>query len=527
MKKLLAILLALALCVAALLSLSACGGDESSDCSDENSENINTETGGNNDEENAPGDDEGDENVAHTHTPGSAVMENKIPSTCTEDGSYEEVFYCTGCDYEISRALRTLRAGHDYSNYICIRCGDEIVPSEGLSFVSNGDGTCYVSGIGECKDLEIVIPSHSPRGDVVTGVGDNAFNNNQRIKNVYIPNSVKFIGESAFIGCYGLTEIIIPKGVEIIKHYAFLGCSFENVIISDSVTCIEDCAFSSCESLVNIEVDENNAFYRSTDGDLYTKDGKVLLQYAIGKSNDTFSIPFTVTEIRTNAFSYCSTLKKVKIPDNVTEIGVAAFSMCCSIESVEIGKGTMNIGEGAFAGCLALGEIDVSEDNRYYKTIDGDLYSKDEKLLLQYALGKEKRAFYIREGVTRIGAFAFGGEKELEFVYIADSLEEIGARAFTGCESLSHVVIKSGVKVIQNAAFDCCDSLASVYYEGTSEEWSNLTIIFDTTTNEDHYYGGNSYLTSATRYYYSEAEPTEEGNFWHYDAEGNVVVWEK
>ena len=30
---------------------------------------------------------------------------------------------------------------------------------EALNFTSNGNGTCYVSGIGTCKDTDIVIPS--------------------------------------------------------------------------------------------------------------------------------------------------------------------------------------------------------------------------------------------------------------------------------------------------------------------------------------------------------------------------------
>ena len=39
----------------------------------------------------------------------------------------------------------------------------------------NGDGTCYVSGIGNCKDTDIVIPTKSPEGYTVTAIGDWAF----------------------------------------------------------------------------------------------------------------------------------------------------------------------------------------------------------------------------------------------------------------------------------------------------------------------------------------------------------------
>ena len=47
--------------------------------------------------------------------------------------------------------------------------------SEGLSFDSNGEGTCFVAGLGECADTRIVIPSSSPDGDRVTGIGSGAF----------------------------------------------------------------------------------------------------------------------------------------------------------------------------------------------------------------------------------------------------------------------------------------------------------------------------------------------------------------
>ena len=58
---------------------------------------------------------------------------------------------------------------------------EEPVYSEGLKFTSNGDGTCYVSGIGSCTDTVVNIPPTSPEGDTVTSIGVNAFNNKNRI----------------------------------------------------------------------------------------------------------------------------------------------------------------------------------------------------------------------------------------------------------------------------------------------------------------------------------------------------------
>ncbi len=55
--------------------------------------------------------------VERNHTSSEAVIENKVESTCTEEGSYEEVVYCKDCDHEISRTSKTIEAlGHDYGD---------------------------------------------------------------------------------------------------------------------------------------------------------------------------------------------------------------------------------------------------------------------------------------------------------------------------------------------------------------------------------------------------------------------------
>ena len=47
--------------------------------------------------------------------------------------------------------------------------------STGLSFRSNGDGTCAVAGIGTCTAACILIPPQSPAGDTVTEILAGAF----------------------------------------------------------------------------------------------------------------------------------------------------------------------------------------------------------------------------------------------------------------------------------------------------------------------------------------------------------------
>ncbi len=97
--------------------------------------------------------------------------------------------------------------------------------SEGLEFTSNGDGTCSLSGMGDCKDTNIVIPSTSPDGDKVTAISQGAFQFYSSIKSITIPEGVTSIGATAFSYCSGLKSINIPKGVTAIHMSTFFDCS--------------------------------------------------------------------------------------------------------------------------------------------------------------------------------------------------------------------------------------------------------------------------------------------------------------
>jgi hypothetical protein len=156
-----------------------------------------------------------------------------------------------------------------------------------------------------------------------------------------------------------------------------------------------------------------------------------------------------------------------------------------------IGDSVTSIGDGAFEYCTSLTSITVDLDNAAYKSIDGNLYTKDGKTLIQYAIGKTDTSFEIPDSVT-----------------------SIGDDAFSSCDSLTSVVIGDSVTSIGDDAFWICRSLTSVYYKGNADNWNKVSI--------GSY---NDELTDATLYYYSKSAPTASGNYWHYDANGKVVVW--
>lgn len=139
--------------------------------------------------------------------------------------------------------------------------------STGLTFTSNGNGTCTLTGLGACKDICIVVPATSPSGDKVTAIGAQAFYN-----------------------CTTITVVQIPASVTQIGHLAFGGCT----------------------NLVYITVSTGNYSYKDIGGVLYTVDGKTLVHYPAGSGASSVSIPASVNKIEDMAFYGCKSLKTVR-----------------------------------------------------------------------------------------------------------------------------------------------------------------------------------------------------------------------
>ena len=117
-----------------------------------------------------------DEIPAKGHTAGDPVKENEVAPECTEDGSYDEVIYCSVCGVEISRQEKPVTAPGHTEEVIpgkaatctetgltdgkkCSVCGEiltaqEVIPALGHSFtnyVSDGNATCDQDGTETAK----------------------------------------------------------------------------------------------------------------------------------------------------------------------------------------------------------------------------------------------------------------------------------------------------------------------------------------------------------------------------------------
>lgn len=130
-----------------------------------------------------------------------------------------------------------------------------------------------------------------------------------------------------------------------------------DITISDSITSIDTDAFSDCQNLRNIRVNKENTAFSDNNGVLFDKEQKILIYYPPGKSDSCYAIPDSVTLIEEQAFSCCSSLSSITIPNSVTLIGSMAFAGCSSLSSVIIPDSITLFEEDVFSYCSSLSSI--------------------------------------------------------------------------------------------------------------------------------------------------------------------------
>ena len=336
------------------------------------------------------------------------------------------------------------------------------------------------------------------------GLFDHVYFQSQLLTEVVIPDSVTRISQYAFYGCDSIETVVVGDSVKKIGENAFGDCtSLNSITFGESFEEFNHSIISESNSIKSITVHENNKNFKSIDGNLYTKDGKTLIKYASGKTNTSFTLPSTVTEIGDcalqlassltyvtlndslktigdSAFYYCTALTSIDIGNSVTKIGYNAFSYCSSLTDVNIGSGVTKIDGTAFYMCESLSNITVSGDNKKFKSNNGNLYTKDGTKLIKYAPAKTNKTFTLPSSVTEIEEYAFRDAKNLTTVTLHDSLTSIGDNAFYSCESLTSIFIPDSVTEIGYEAFYDCTSLsirceAESKPEGWDDSWNELS----------------------------------------------------
>ena len=160
-----------------------------------------------------------------------------------------------------------------------------------------------------------------------------------------------------------------------------------------------------------------------------------------------------VPNISQYAFDCCSSLTDVVIPNSVLSIDEYAFSSCSSLTSINLPASIKTFSPLAFTGCTKLTAINFASDNPEYKTINGNVYSKDGSTFVRLPQGKS--SLEIADGVTEIGEYACYDCNKLTTISLPSSVGYIGFAAFQSCYGITDFEIP-GVGVIDSYAFAGC-----------------------------------------------------------------------
>ena len=295
----------------------------------------------------------------------------------------------------------------------------------------------------------------------ITDIYDQAFDCDENLKQITLPETLVSIGSKAFRGCTGIESITIPA----------------------SVTKIGDFAFADCSNLTAIHFAQNS----------------------------------NLNKIANGAFEFCIKLDSLVIPSSVTEIGVRAFYGCKAVSSLQFESNSKleTVKDSAFFGCETIEQLNLPAS---VKTV-GDNAFYGCKSLVNFKFGNGFDA-----KIENIGERAFMECNKISILDFGkyNKLKVIGKEAFTTCSEATVIILPVNIEFVYMDAFAGCSKIEKFYYGGTHEDLIKLD---DNDHTNGEFYKNNITVLQSTvkRFYYSETPLDPAYNFWKYDVNGDIV----
>lgn len=258
----------------------------------------------------------------------------------------------------------------------------------------------------------------------VTEIGESAFSECEKIRDLTLPATLKIIRQSAFQGCQKIYKLQLPEGLEVIESQVFYGCSMPEVIIPEGVTSIGFWAFNSNTFLKRVELPSTLTYLEDHVFDM-TKLTTVISH---------ITEPFELSEdafMGTKAFLF--------VPEGLrgAYLATEGWNAFPNIFEGERGEATVNGLDFVYG---TLSDIAV--------LVKGD-YSEMEKIDIPASFTVDEKEYT----VTEIQDEAFAWCKFNEAV-IPEGVEKIGEKVFSECQNLVKVALPSTLKKIGTGAID-------------------------------------------------------------------------
>lgn len=253
-------------------------------------------------------------------------------------------------------------------------------------------------------------------------------------------DNVLFTKDMSELVCYppakAETSYEIPSGVKKIANYAFALSALNEIVFSDGITEIGECAFLSSYNIKNI------------------------------------TLPDSLISVGYGAFYY-SNIETVSFGKNLQTIGDYAFYACNKLSSVEFPEGISRIGEFSFYSCGKLESVDIPDS---IKEIDRMAFTNCGIKNLTVGVNKEalNNLYSVKPSEAIIGSYAFNGCVNLTSAAV--NAKVINDCAFAVCDALETLTLFDSLKSIGYASFAECNNINDIYYYGTENGWNNVVI---------------------------------------------------
>lgn len=292
---------------------------------------------------------------------------------------------------------------------------DTIIVPEGVTTIPEME--CFNNSF-----QSVVFPS------TLVKIEKKSFENCERLKSVDFSRCKNLleIEECAFCECKSLKEIILPDTVRFIGESAFSGLEeCEKIVMPASLELICDSAFHSCGKLTTID----------------------------------FSRCEELKDIGSCAFCYCESLKEIVLPSSLKKIGQSAFCSC-QLKGIDIPDSVEYIGSDAFSSNMQLVAATIGVSAKDYFNESSPIFNNTPNLkeltfkseVAEYTGAKALTKVTFCDTVKALGMWALAGCEELEEIIVPDSVTKIGYGAFAGCTNLRYVALSDNITEIADCS---------------------------------------------------------------------------
>lgn len=369
----------------------------------------------------------------------------------------------------------------------------------------------------------------------VTSIGNYAFRGCSYIEKAELPVTLEHIGEQAFMGCGKLTDIELPGSLRSMGRSAFASCvSLTSVVIPARLYSVNENAFSACKGLEKLEVISNGTYIANFAFRGCENLGTINLPDGIMIDQKAFDMCFNITTV-----NYTGTKESYMAMPVVTEgnNSMSGITINCNqpatLYPVSIFVGTMpgkteyEVGEEldltgfelalemSDGSIQALGDLSKTYIHGFCSSETGEYKLKIEyygyKTFVPYAVVPDpngtcgngvKWVFDDESGILTVSGYGYMNNyrsydsvpwyqyrNDIKAVDIRAGVESVGNYAFYECNCITEIHLPLSIKTINNNAFNG-SCIETVYYPGTAEDWSKISLAKNMFREMNLYFNG-------------------------------------